>query len=195
MIIILVSISSVTADMCPVYLYKQYKQHRPKVSLEPGCRFYLGIKNDPNDDVWYRTQPLGKNTLSTVVQKATQVAEVPGRKTGHSARHTCLQTLLHSNIPTEQVMQISGHRNIKSVNEYSSASLQQQQVISDVLTHFVSSEEITPQLPDDTGLETTIPARNTLDVQSVSTVAETTKGNLFTGCTIQGNVIFNINQK
>ena len=40
----------------------------------PESRLYPGIVKDVKNDVWYHSQPLGKNMLGTLVQKATETA-------------------------------------------------------------------------------------------------------------------------
>jgi hypothetical protein len=50
-----------------------------------------------------------------------------GRKVNHSGRKTTVTSLLHSNVEATTVMQLTGHKNVASVNEYSSPSFNQQQ--------------------------------------------------------------------
>ncbi|CAC5387501.1 unnamed protein product [Mytilus coruscus] len=57
-----------------------------------------------------------------------------GRKVNHSVRKTTVSSLLHPNVEATTVMQLTGHTNVASVNEYSSASLQQQQTMSNILS-------------------------------------------------------------
>ena len=96
--------------------------------------FYLGCAKIIKNDVWYVKQPLGKNTLSNFVKNMCDEANIQGRKTNHSARKTCVTALVHENIPETRIMQLSGHKNVQSINSYSSASLEQQQQMSNVLT-------------------------------------------------------------
>ena len=43
-----------------------------------------------------------------------------------------ITSLASSNIPDMQIMQLSGHKNIQSLNSYKQASLQQQQEMSHI---------------------------------------------------------------
>ena len=54
-------------------------------------------------------------------------------KTNHSARKTAIQTLLHADVAPTAVMQLSGHKNIQSLNSYSHLSIDQQRKLSNVL--------------------------------------------------------------
>lgn len=71
------------------------------------------------------------NILKTICHNAG----VKGRKVNHSARKTTVTSLLHSNVEPTQIMQITGHKNIHSVNNYSSASIKQQMEMSNILSN------------------------------------------------------------
>ena len=69
-----------------------------------------------------------------------------GRKVNHSGRKTTVTSLLHSNVEATTVMQLTGHKNVASVNEYSSASFNQQQQMSNILTDIgTGSRGLIPQ--------------------------------------------------
>jgi integrase len=53
-----------------------------------------------------------------------------GRKTNHSARKTTVTSLLHYDVEATNIMQLTGHRNVQSINDYSTVSLKQQQHMS-----------------------------------------------------------------
>jgi len=55
-------------------------------------------------------------------------------KTNHSARKTTVTTLLHANIPPTDVMQLTGHKNVQSLNCYSHMSNDQQHCVSNILS-------------------------------------------------------------
>ena len=52
----------------------------------------------------------------------------------HSARETTVTSLLHSNIEATTVKQLTGHKHVASINEYSTASLNQQIQMSHILS-------------------------------------------------------------
>ena len=56
------------------------------------------------------------------------------RLTNHSARKTMIQKLNDNNIPPTHIMQLSGHRNVQSVNNYSTVSNEQQKNMSLILS-------------------------------------------------------------
>lgn len=140
---------------CPVNAFKQYIRRRPEDALTPDSRFYLSIKRMVQPDAsenakqtWFTMQPLGKNTLGDLAKKMSMKGGLTGRKVNHSVRKTTVSSLLHSNVEATTVMQLTGHKNVASVNEYSSASLQQQQTMSNILSDIGSgSRGLIPQEP------------------------------------------------
>ena len=58
-----------------------------------------------------------------------------------SARKHLMQKLNDENVPAHQIIQISGHRNISSLNNYSSLNKEQSKNISNILSHSNHSVE------------------------------------------------------
>lgn len=56
--------------LCPVKIYKEYLRRRPQDTLTPESRFYLAVKQNP-DDVWFKRQPMGKNSIGSIVKNMT----------------------------------------------------------------------------------------------------------------------------
>ena len=79
---------------------------------------------------WYKSQPLGINSISTFMTNISSKGELKGRKTNHSVRNTTVERLCQVNVPDSTVIQVTGHRNIKSLNSYKTPSLNQQENIS-----------------------------------------------------------------
>lgn len=61
------------------------------------------------------------------------------RKSNHSARKTGIQSLLHAGVPPTNVQQLTGHKNVQSLNSYSTLSSNQQQQMSHILSKSISS--------------------------------------------------------
>ena len=98
-------------ERCPVKYYKLFRSHRPIEMNQPAC-------------------PLGKNEIGKLLTKAAQNAGLPGRVTNHSVRKTDISRLLVSDVPENYVAQLSGNRNLKSLDSYKSASIQHQRRMS-----------------------------------------------------------------
>ena len=74
-------------------------------------------------------QPIGVNKLNSLMENC---AQLPGigcekRKTNHNVRKTLAQKLQDNNIPPTEIVQITDHKNLQSVNNYSSLREQQHQ--------------------------------------------------------------------
>ena len=110
---------------CPVKAYKLYRDKRPEGMQGSETPFYLGVgKNEYGK--WFVSQAMGKNTIAKIVKSMCEDAEIPGKKTNHSLRRTAITTLLHSGFEPTVVQQLSAHKRLESLNEYSSASMGQQ---------------------------------------------------------------------
>ena len=56
------------------------------------------------------------------------------QKTNHSVRRTTIRRLHDSGVPPTKLMQLSGHRNVQSVNHYEVNSLEDQRHMSEILS-------------------------------------------------------------
>jgi len=118
---------------CLVRLFKKY-QSKCKIE-KPDCPLYLSPKRKvrPEDDVWYTTAPVGKNTFRKTVSELCQKAGIKGYKTNHSLRATTCTLGLEKGVPEKLIMDRTGHRSVKSLHSYQRVSEIQKQIVSDVL--------------------------------------------------------------
>ena len=66
--------------------------------------------------------PLGENEIGKFLSTTAKNASLQGRVTNHSVRKTCISRLFDANVSNNFVAQLSGHRNLKSLDVYKSAS-------------------------------------------------------------------------
>ena len=80
----------------PVAVYKKFSSMRPAVMKRPNSPFYLAINNSKEPD-WFKCQPLGINTLKSLMKKMFTKAALPikgaGKITNHSARKTMMESM------------------------------------------------------------------------------------------------------
>ena len=125
---------------CPVFLYKIYGNKRPDDFSSPEHPFYLAVNtrnmSPGEDETWFIREPIGVNKLGKLMPRMAKQAGLSSDKhiTNHSARKYMIQKLSASNIPPTHIMQISGHKNVQSINNYSEISIQQHQNISEILS-------------------------------------------------------------
>ena len=123
-------------ERCPVAAYKRYRQLRPQGFIHPDTPFYLATNlkyvQSCEKHPWFKRQPVGVNKLSSIMKRMATNAKLLSTKklTNHSARKYLVQTLSEQNVPPTQIMQISGHKNIQSINNYSHISDEQHKSIS-----------------------------------------------------------------
>ncbi|KXJ06675.1 Uncharacterized protein KIAA1958 [Exaiptasia diaphana] len=127
-------------DKNPVFVYKLYAEKRPLSMQDPDAPFYLGINHvkDSSKTIkpWFKTAPMGVNKLSSLMRTMSEKAglDADRRLTNHSARKTMVQKLNDNNIPPTHIMQLSGHRNVQSINNYSNITKEQQKNMSTILS-------------------------------------------------------------
>ena len=117
-----------------------YKEKRQPSKLEPDSSFYLSVnyfKTETHASVegknWFKAQPIGVNKSNNIMKDMTQAAGIAG-KTNHSGRKTLVQKLQDSGVPPNQIIQITWHKNLQSVNNYSSLREKQMESISRILS-------------------------------------------------------------
>ena len=110
--------------------------------MDNSAPFYLGINHANASKAglpgvkWFKPQPMGVNKLNPLMKDCAQLAGIGKDKriTNHSVRKTLVQKLQDNDIPPTQIVQITGHKNLQSVNNHSSLREQQQQDISSILS-------------------------------------------------------------
>jgi len=137
-------------DQCPVRIYQEFARHRPSDYCEPESRFCLKPVRNPTTDVWFSRQPLRKNLIGSLAKVMAHKAGLSStNKTNHSARKTAIQTSLHTGIPPTDVIQLTGHKNMQSLNSYSHLSLDQQHSLSSILSVQLSALPVQTTEPPD----------------------------------------------
>ena len=93
-------------------------------------RFYLASIDKPSSQIWFKKQPLGKNSLGSFMKSTSETAGLTGRYTNHSVRRTMISTLRKENVEPLNIIALAGQRNLKSLDSYSSTSTEQQKDMS-----------------------------------------------------------------
>ena len=122
------------AERDPVCVYKFYASKRLESMKTDGSPLYLVVNNIQPSSLsvkpWYKVQPIRVNKLNSLLKDMVNEARLGlenKRLTNHSARKHLVQKLNDNKIPPTQTMQITGHRNVNSVNNYSSLSDKQKE--------------------------------------------------------------------
>ena len=84
---------------------------------------------------------MGVNKLNSLMKNCAVKAGIGANKriTNHSARKTLAQKLQDHNVPPTHIAQVTGHKNLQSINNYSCLRQEQQEAISSLLSADTSS--------------------------------------------------------
>ena len=118
--------------------YKEFARRRPEQMNNPESPFYVRVSRHP-EKAWYVNQPMGNNTTGNTVKVMCEAGGIQGRKVNHSARKTAISSLVHAGVPPTIIQQLSGHKNVNSINNYSTASNEQLRHMSSIFTNYSSS--------------------------------------------------------
>ena len=127
--------------------YKFYAEKRPAEMKTDDAPFYLTVNNvtSGSGKPWFKKAPVGVNKLNTVMKTMAQKAGLgPNFKNHSRGRKTMIQILVNNDVPPADIMQLSGHKNVQSIINYSTVSQKQRLNMSHTLTG-LSSGEIAPQ--------------------------------------------------
>ena len=139
-------------ERCPVQLYKAFAQRRPEYCNNADCPFYLAVNNvkERNEtQAWFKRTAVEVNKPYAIMKTMAVKANLTNKEniTNHSARKTVIQKLNDNQVPAlTHIMQISGHKNVQSINKYSSLNSRQLQTISTIISTESQTRERSAQL-------------------------------------------------
>lgn len=137
------AVPSTSSEKDPVAVYKFYAEKRPKEMDVDEAPFYLAINNCRKDSSkpWFKKSAVGVNTLNSLMKRMADKAGFGPNLKNHSGRKTMMQTLTDNNIPPTDIIQLSGHKNLQSVTNYSTVSQSQQMKMSRALSGLATAKE------------------------------------------------------
>ena len=112
----------------PIKTYEMYSVKRPINISNADDPFYLAPRTIPLEDsktnIWFLRQKVSERKLFSLMKqmKESDKLDIIKRLTSHSARKYLLQKLRQNNVEGTDIMQISGHKNVASINNYTDMS-------------------------------------------------------------------------
>ena len=107
--------------------------------------FYLAvnIESPKPGQKWFKCSPLGVNSLRSMLKNMIKDSGLKTDKklVNHSTRKHLVQKLVDNDVPPNEIIQITGHKNVNSLNNYSTLSDKKQQQISAVLSNTASTSK------------------------------------------------------
>ena len=91
--------------------------------------FYLAVNNctkQESSKPSFKTSAVGQRKLNSLTRKMAEKAGLGPNVKNQSGRKTLIQALKNNDIPATDIIQLSGHKNLKSVTNYSVAPEKQQ---------------------------------------------------------------------
>ena len=169
-----------------------------KVSLRTNGSFYLAplSKTTPNNDIWFKEQNLGVHSIYKIMK--TMIADTPlasscKRLTNHSARKTVVKKLRLNNVERSSIMNVTGHRNEQSLNDYDEGNENEQRHISNLIGNSKSASSLCKQKPMSMNMMNIVPPAPSTQQPSTSSGFERLglfPRNTFNHC----NVVFNVGE-
>ena len=90
---------------------------------KPDAPFYLGVNHTTknSDKSWFKANAMGVNKLNSLMKTMAEKAGLDNSHlTNHSGRKQMIQTLNDKDIPPSHIIQLSGHKNVQSINKLQS---------------------------------------------------------------------------
>ena len=151
----------------PADVYKLYCEKRPENMLGDDSPFYLGINHtrrsqeDTQNKNWSKSALMGVNKLNSLMKTMAAKADLSNKQlTKHSDRKRMMQKLDDSGIPPTHIMQLSGHKNVQSVVNYSTINTEQQRNMSEILSSTESKAVQKRTTSHGASFPTALPTRN-----------------------------------
>ena len=124
---------------CPIKTYLAYKNHRPANMMTDESPSYLAvnIESPKPGQKWFKCSPLGVNSLRSMLKNMIKDSGLKTDKklVNHSTRKHLVQKMVDNDVPPNEIIQITGPKNVNSLNNYSTLSDKKQQQISAVLSN------------------------------------------------------------
>ncbi len=129
---------------CIVNLYQEYLNRRPYTDEKCSDELYLRPLANPKSHAWYSTQPLGINTLATIINRMCAIVGLPGKRSNHSLRATLASRLYSQGVDELRIAEITGHKSLALRNYRRATNPEQQLAISNLL---YGNHDQTPSQP------------------------------------------------
>jgi len=131
------------SDRDPVQAYHLYASKRPEQMKSNDSPFHLAISYTRvanSSKPWFNAAPMGSNKLNSLMKTMAEKAGLNVENlTNHSARKRMIRKLNDHEVPRTHIIQISGHKNVQSLNNYSPLSEKQQWDISNIMSASTSA--------------------------------------------------------
>ena len=121
------SCASAGKEKCIVEIFRSFIQRRPSDYQKESDPFYIQFKTNEQisrsgTSIWFKREPLGVCSLSRFLPKACKLAGIAERG-NHGVRATTVQRLRKAAVPDDKIIQITGHRSVRTLEVYDTNKL------------------------------------------------------------------------
>ena len=136
-------------ERCPVMLFEEYVAQRPSAMCLSDSPFWLAITYNPSNGKFLKNQKIGVKKINGLMKAMFEnISNGNGQKyTNHSNRKTLVTTLLGNNIERSDNGQLSGHRNVQSLDSYAATPQETQQRMSSIISKQMCSGFVQSETP------------------------------------------------
>ncbi|KAK3718797.1 hypothetical protein QZH41_003008 [Actinostola sp. cb2023] len=151
-------------------LYSDVHLYGTSDALDPvaAFEFYLSKSHPecetPNQHVgktstgnWFRNEPLGKNTITKIMERISVKAELSERYTNHCVRASTVTSLYQRGVDTKKICAITKHKDERSLSHYISQTTSAQKRECSKLLNEALQPVSQPTAPGSSTHHTTIP--------------------------------------
>ena len=105
------------SDKCPVRILDLYLSKLPS---NPKAFYLQPLPEAPMDPgkSWYKTTPMGVNSLKMMMPRVSELAGLRNRYTNHSLRATAATRMFATGVPEKVIAEFTGHKSSKALQVY-----------------------------------------------------------------------------
>ena len=119
-----------------------------KLHPELNRLFQHPLKNFSQDGIWYRKEPIGKDTMGKIMKNISKKAGLSAEYTCYCVRASTITKLLENGVDPTIVIQVTKHKNVSSLKHYvSELTDRQHQKTHDILASAMSAKITSDVVP------------------------------------------------
>ena len=102
----------------PIRLFEEFLKRRP-LEMRTSGPLYLAIIQGPKTEVWFAKSRMGEHKLGSIMKNLAQTLRLDGKRiSNHSTRKSVVAKLKKAGQPRHKIIQITGHANESSLDDY-----------------------------------------------------------------------------
>ena len=124
------------SGVCHVKILDKYLQVLPPEAGDKDVFYLTPLPKVPTDSSkpWFKTVPVGKNRLNTMLKEMCAEAGIAANYTNHSLRAYGATTMFQAGVSEKLIKQQTGHNSVESLRQYECASESQLLDVSNIVS-------------------------------------------------------------